>query len=290
MLAQSEATPAKHIQNEKITKDGLATLFKRPANAKANHRSMVPQDAKLALKMQQQFTEKTNGSTDSTDDDVQATKENVKSLFAGKRSKATDSTDTETTEQQQDAETQKAYQMQVLEQTQSQSTEDLGESRLGHATGNKRADVEHLFAASRRNMNQDKFGYMSNGQRKQLQNDFVQSANHQIELLRQMEHAQSNAVAQRSQESIQTSEHHGKWDELAYQNKLRGLFGAKKLKAPVKPKLRHKKAVNEFLADVKEEDRVSDTSKHQAKEQDSNDQMKQNFMDLIQEETSQFNQ
>jgi len=165
----------KHIQNEKITKDGLATLFKRPANAKANHRSMVPQDAKLALKMQQQLTEKKNGSTDSTDDDVQATKENVKSLFAGKRSQATDSTDTETTEQQQDAETQKAYQMQVLKQTQSQSTEDLGESRLGHATGNKRADVEHLFAASRRNMNQDKFGYMSNGQRKQLQNDFVQS-------------------------------------------------------------------------------------------------------------------
>merc|ERR1711959_1646 len=135
-------------------------------------------------------------------------------------------------------------------------------------------------------MNKDKFGYMSNSQRKQLQNDFVQSANHQIELLRQMEHAQSNAVTQRSQESIQTSEHHGKWDELAYQNKLRGLFGAKKLKAPVKPKLRHKKAVNEFLADVKQED----TSTHQAKEQDSNDQMKQNFMDLIQEETSQFNQ
>merc|ERR1711959_208944 len=95
---------------------------------------------------------------------------------------------------------------------------------------------------------------MSKGQRNALKNEFVKSANHQIQLLRQMERAQSAAVAQRAQASIQTEEHSGKWDEFAFQNKLRGLFGAKKLKRPRKAKLHHKKAVNQFLSQVKQEE------------------------------------
>lgn len=183
----------------------------------------------------------------------------------------------------------------MVQQTKSRKGDELGEARLGRETGNNHADIEHLFQGKKqRNKKSDQFDYMSKGQRKNLQSDFVESANHQIQLLRQMEQSQAAAVENRAQESIQTSENAGKWDEYAYQNKLRGLFGAKKLVKPPKRKLRHKNAVNEFLADVKQEEQQTPEKKRKlnkaiAEQHLSQDQLKQTFTDLIQVETAQFN-
>merc|ERR1712072_1554137 len=96
-------------------------------------------------------------------------------------------------------------QREMVQQTKSRKGDELGEARLGRETGNNHADIEHLFQGKKqRNKKSDQFDYMSKGRRKDLQSDFVESANHQIQLLRQMEQSQAAAVENRAQESIQT--------------------------------------------------------------------------------------
>lgn len=294
LRASSERDPRQRREadtKEELTKDNLASLFKGKTKELPQRVEVLPRETQEAMKMQRQFMQKTKHVIlgENQDDDEQPTKKSMESLFTHENSAET------TSEAETASNAEVEMQREMVQQTKSRKGDELGEARLGRETGNNHADIEHLFQGKKqRNKKSDQFDYMSKGQRKNLQSDFVESANHQIQLLRQMEQSQAAAVENRAQESIQTSENAGKWDEYAYQNKLRGLFGAKKLVKPPKRKLRHKNAVNEFLADVKQEEQQTPEKKRKlnkaiAEQHLSQDQLKQTFTDLIQVETAQFN-
>jgi hypothetical protein len=289
---------APQIKQESISEAGLSKLFKGEAKSPSKQPQRISQEAKDAVDMQREFTQHTNqnGRT-SKYSNVKETKQNIESLFAhgnAQHERQVETGSDELSLRSQEAETAKQHATQMLEQTKHLKGYDEAENRLGSPSGNAHEDVEHLFQGDKHMTKHGRFAYMSHGKRKQLQQEFSDSANHQLQLLRQMERS---SMAARSQEDIQTNERSsdGKWDELAYQNKMRTLFGAKPIHAPKKRKLRHKTAVQGFLADVRKEEVASGkkfkTDKHvYSIGEDADQQMQQQFTDLIQLETSQFNE
>lgn len=123
-------------------------------------------------------------------------------------------------------------------------------------------------------VNRDKVSSLFSGQ---SHKEDMQRSNPEDMRQKKMQESMLHQMQARTQAAIQTSANNAKWDEYAYQNKLRALFGARPLVKPKKKKLHHKKGVAEFLADVKHEEKPSK-------------KIKRSFTDLIQEETSEFNQ
>jgi len=231
-----------------LTQTSVTSLFKGQSQHANTARKIVPKDARDAMRMQQQFTQHTKTTVHQFGDKAM-TESNVKSLFGAKANPSSNDQATESLVVPKNiGERAKQQQLQMLKQTNSRDEETVGEA-LGDLSGtDKHSAIEHLFQGTQ-HQKKGQFAYKSKGERNKLQHEFASSANHQIELLKQMQSAQLN---KRTQEALQEEQsvHGGKWDELAYQNKLRGLFGAKLLKKPKQHRLRHKQAVAQFQNEI----------------------------------------
>merc|ERR1712166_1135848 len=244
LASQNREAQAHNSKDPVLTQTSVASLFKGQTQqaSKSAHKN-VPQDVKDAMKMQQQFTQKTQ-THDHKHSDKTMTESNVKALFGESNDPKEQTADLSNSV----GEEAKQQQLQMLKQTNSRSEGNVGEA-LGNLDGtDKHSAIEHLFQGTQHKQ-QGEFAYKSKGEQKKLQHEFASAANHQITLLKQMQTAQVNS---RAQESLQESQsnHDTKWDELAYQNKLRGLFGAKLIKKPKQQQLRHKHAVSQFQDEI----------------------------------------
>jgi hypothetical protein len=244
LASQNREAQAHNSKDPVLTHTSVASLFKGQTQqaSKSAHKN-VPQDVKDAMKMQQQFTQNTQ-THDHKDSDKAMTESNVKALFGESNDPKEQTADLSNSV----GEEAKQQQLQMLKQTNSRREGNVGEA-LGNLDGtDKHSAIEHLFQGTQHKQ-QGEFAYKSKGEQKKLQHEFASAANHQITLLKQMQTAQVNT---RAQESLQESQsNHGtKWDELAYQNKLRGLFGAKLIKKPKQQQLRHKHAVSQFQDEI----------------------------------------
>merc|ERR1711865_252082 len=277
-------------------------------------REIVPDDAQNAVKMQQQFMQRTKVGSEHRSEHEAMTESNVESLFAGhsKQQPADQSTVT-----MDDAEIAKQQQLQMLKQTTSRRADTLGEALGSEASSQDRHSAVEALFQGKKTEPKGRFGYKSVGEQKKLQQEFTDSANHQIRLLRQMQSQQAQELNQRSEEAVQVEQtnHGSKWDELGYQNKLRGLFGARLIKKPKKQKVTHKAAVSQFQKEISaatgflkhknsdkpqrrhardetapyQESGISSDSLVQTQEK-SPKALKDRFDSLLQDETSQFQQ
>lgn len=244
LASQNREAQAHNSKDPALTHTSVASLFEGQTQhaSKSAHKN-VPQDVKDAMKMQQQFTQKTK-TPDHKYSDKAMTESNVKSLFGESNDPKEQTADLSNSV----GEEAKQQQLQMLKQTKSRREGNVGEA-LGNLDGtDKHSAIEHLFQGTQHKQ-QGQFAYKSKGEQKQLQHEFASAANHQITLLKQMQAAQVNSRAQESLQEGQ-SNHGTKWDELAYQNKLRGLFGAKLIKKPKQQQLRHKHAVAQFQDEI----------------------------------------
>jgi len=126
-----------------------------------------------------------------------------------------------------------------------------------------RRQAEHLFGAGyAAKPAKGRLSFLQPYQRKRVAAEFSDAANRQIGLLRRMRSARHSQLNHRSESLLDQKS--VKYDELAYQNKVRAMFGVSPKKRTPKPKLKHKKAVSKFLQAVKEEDHVKQQQQRQA--------------------------
>eukprot|EP00656_Telonema_subtile_P047302 TRINITY_DN5423_c0_g2_i2.p1 TRINITY_DN5423_c0_g2~~TRINITY_DN5423_c0_g2_i2.p1 ORF type:complete len:1042 (+),score=397.56 TRINITY_DN5423_c0_g2_i2:171-3296(+) len=273
-------------ESPQAQKNGIAGLFGLKKTPTAVHHNtareqQVQNDFQQQKQLQEsmlQLSHKTRQS--SSEQDTPVTKDSVQSLFAG--SAPAHKQDRNTVGQREQRE-----QQEMLRQQTQRKPESVGESEH-----DSREQVEHMFGAGKKAKKAPgKLSFLQPGERKKLAQEFSDSAQHQIKLLRQMNAA--NKLAQRSEQAVQeeVNSHSSKWDELAYQNKLRKMFGVSPKAAPKRAPLTHKKAVSQFEQQVQQAEGA--VKRQEATQQTSEYTLgdaQNKFESLIQEETSQFNQ